>query len=129
MSADELRELLPEPEYHEAIGVLEMIVNTPEDFGTYWARLKMMREKAAMEVTAEEIEAQSLEQGRIKGLMQGRLEGRLEGRQVGKLVGSIELLNQVLGNPAIPEEQLDAMDVESLRNLESTLRQQLGQRK
>jgi hypothetical protein len=38
--ADELHRLLPEPEFRDALGVLEMITRTPDTRDLYDARLK-----------------------------------------------------------------------------------------
>lgn len=47
IDADELRRVLPDPEFHEAMGVLEMIRNTPEIFALYQANLKAKLEEEA----------------------------------------------------------------------------------
>ncbi|HND51455.1 MAG TPA: PD-(D/E)XK nuclease family transposase, partial [Pirellulaceae bacterium] len=47
IDADELRRLLPESEFHEALGVLEMISHTPATRDLYEARLKAKLDEEA----------------------------------------------------------------------------------
>ncbi|MFM9115078.1 MAG: hypothetical protein ACKOU6_02830, partial [Planctomycetota bacterium] len=106
IDVDELHQLLPEPEFHEALGVLEMITHTPETRELYEARLK-----AQLDEEARLYDART--EGLTQGLMQGRNEGRAEGltqgltlgltqgltqgRVEGKLIGKIQVLEGLLG--------------------------------
>lgn len=110
-SPDELRELLPEPELQEAIGVLEMIAKTPDQRDLYEARLKMQRDEAA----------------RIE---YAKTEGRTEGRSEGELIGQIRTLESLLGIPVSTDQEIAANSQDQLRaraaELQTKLRSRLG---
>lgn len=65
------------------------------------------------------------EQGVEQGREQGREEGREEGFEVGllrgKLVGGIQVMQQVLGQPIVPEPDLLSQSLDDLRVLASQL--------
>ncbi|MFO0867948.1 MAG: Rpn family recombination-promoting nuclease/putative transposase [Pirellulales bacterium] len=103
------RKLFPEPEFVEALSVLENIARTPREQLLYEARLKAQRDEvwrrqAALteglaqgreQGLAEGLE-QGLTQGREKGLVEGREVGRAEGLVLGELIGQIQLLERLL---------------------------------
>jgi hypothetical protein len=69
MEPGELADLLVDPPYREAIGVLQMISNSPEDLEYYEARLKFLRDEEG------KLEAAKME-GREKGEKLGTRRGR-----------------------------------------------------
>ena len=105
----ELTKQLVEPEFGEAIGVLEMISKTPEDLQYYEDRLKFLRDEAAKLDAARE-------------------EGREEGRELGKLTGRIQTLQELLGEQVSPDEELLKESAEALANRLESLRIRLKRR-
>ncbi len=95
IDADELRRLLPEPEFHDALGVLEMITRTPDTRELYEARLKAKLDEEAR-------------------LDYARTEGRLEGRAEGEQIGQIRLLEDLLKLPPTSSEELAKLSLEQL---------------
>jgi predicted transposase/invertase (TIGR01784 family) len=78
LTSDEIVEILPEPEFAEAAGVLEMINKTPEQLHEYSARLKLRLDEAArLEYAREEAREQAREQALEDGLARGELIGRI----------------------------------------------------
>ncbi len=113
MEPEQLSELLGEDPYREAIGVLEMISKTPEDYHYYEDRLRFLRDKEAKLEDAKQA---------------GREEGRLEGREEGELAGRIRTLQELLGQPVTPRDELLVMDTAALLTLSTELRQRLRDR-
>ena len=105
MEPEHLSNLLGEDPYREAIGVLEMISKTPEDYQYYEDRLKFLRDEEAKLADAKE-----------------------EGREEGELAGKIRTLQELLGQPATPRDELLAMDTAVLLTLSTELRQRLRDR-
>ena len=95
LDADELRRLLPDSEYHDALGVLEMIAQTPATRELYEARLKAKLDEEAR-------------------LDYARTEGRTEGRVEGELMGQVRLLEQLLGMVPTSSEELAERSMEQL---------------
>jgi predicted transposase/invertase (TIGR01784 family) len=104
IDADKLRQLLPEPEFHEALGVLEMIGQTPETRDIYDDRLKGKR-----------IAEAQLHYATTTGLAKGRAEG--------ELVGQIRLLEELLEKTPTDPEDLLILGVEQLKAKVDELRQ------
>lgn len=128
MDPEDLADLLGEPAYREAIGVLEMISKSPEEQQYYEDRLKFLRDQHAI-LAAERLEArhEGLEEGRQEGLQEGRHEGRQEGLKQGILVGRIQMLQEMIGEPLATNEELMLQDEdnlqEKLHQLEERFRQ------
>ncbi|MFO0939323.1 MAG: Rpn family recombination-promoting nuclease/putative transposase [Pirellulales bacterium] len=59
-----------------------------------------------------------------KAVTKGREVGQKEGRQVGKLVGQIKVLQNLLGQPETPDEQLFAKDPAELQLMIESLKDQ-----
>lgn len=77
--------LFPEPEFAEAIGILEVIIQTPERRDEYISRLKFqLDETARLEFTRDE----ALKDGEAKGRQEGAIMGRIETLQ--ELLGVTE---------------------------------------
>lgn len=116
MNPEDLADLLGEPAYREAIGVLEMISKSPEEQQYYEDRLKFLRDQHAF-LAAE----------RLEGRQEGRLEGHQEGLKQGILVGRIQVLQEVIGEPVATFEELILQDevklLEILQQLEERKRQ------
>ncbi|MFO0943376.1 MAG: Rpn family recombination-promoting nuclease/putative transposase [Pirellulales bacterium] len=68
MESEQLSDLLGDAPYREAIGVLEMISKTPEDYQYYEDRLKFLRDEEAKLADAKQ---EGLEQGLEKGREEG----------------------------------------------------------
>jgi hypothetical protein len=116
-SAAELRDILSEAAFTEAIGVLEMIARNPEQRLAYDARLKFQRDEAAR-----------LEFARLEGERIGREQGQVVGREEGALIGKIQLLEELLFLPPSDEQSLAAMDQEKLAARVEALQRQLRER-
>lgn len=117
LEADQVRELLPEPEFDEAVGVLEMIVRTPEQESLYQARLKFQRDEVAR-----------LEQARAEGEQLGQARGEQLGQARGELIGQIKLLERLLGAPSTSDEELRLSTTEQLTAKVVGLQHQFEQR-
>ena len=120
IDTDDLRDLLPDPEFHDALGVLEMITQTPETRELYEARLKAKRDEEAR-----------LAYARSEGLAEGRTEGRTEGEKIGlargEKIGQIRLHQRMLHQSPTPDAELAKASLEDLaQKLESL--EQLSQR-
>ena len=122
-TATELQAFLPEREFLEAFGVLEMITRSPQEQLAYDARLKFLRDETTklesarlegeriglargMERGLEQGLEKGLEQGLRRGLTKGREEGLEQGKEIGSLVGKIQLLEQLLNLPSSDEQSL-----------------------
>ena len=103
IDADVLRRLLPEPEFHEALGVLEMITRTPETRELYEARLKAQLDEEAR-----------LDYARTEGRAEGRAEGEQIGQQRGEQIGQIRFLEDFLKMPPTASEELAKLSLGQL---------------
>ena len=107
IDADELRRLLPEPEFHDALGVLEMISRTPDTRELYEARLKAKLDEEAR-----------LDHARTEGRTEGERIGLTRGEQIGlargEQIGQIRLLEQLLGMAPTTSEELAKLSFEQL---------------
>ncbi|QDV54261.1 flagellar assembly protein H [Rosistilla oblonga] len=143
MDLDALAELLDDPVYREALGVLDMISKSPEELDLYEARLKMWRdEQARMEAAQieglergiergiEQGRELGIEQGRELGIEQGREQGIQQGRDLGlargKILGRLQLLASMLDMPE--PASWGSMSEEELNRVEAELREQLSRR-
>jgi len=109
----EVSDQLLDAPFVEAAGVLNMIARTPKERELYDARLKQARD----------------EEARLQGAIQkGREEGREEGEAFGEVLGQVQLLQQLLGDPPTPAEQLRQQPLLSLRELTETLQLRLRSR-
>ncbi len=97
MKPAELMEQLVEPEFCEAIGVLEMISKSEEDLQYYEDRLKYLRDEAAKFGAARE---EGLEEGLERGLEEGRQEGERFGIVKGRAAGKADDENTILARTA-----------------------------
>jgi len=61
-------------------------------------------------------------------LTQGREEGRQEGLERGKLAGRVQMLQELLGEPVMSDQELEAFDSPSLASLITQLQQRLRSR-
>lgn len=108
-----LANLLRDPAYREALGVLQMISKSPEDLQYYEDRLKFLRD----------------EQGK---LLAAREEGREEGEQIGlargTLVGKVQLLQELLGDLPTTANELQSLSVDTLATRFAELQQRLRDR-
>ena len=110
MTIAEIGELLPEPAFVEAGGVLDMISKTPEERLHYELRVKAMRDqKSNVEAAREE----------------GREKGREEGREEGKWLGQIQLLQQLLGDSVSTSDELGKWDLDRLKRTAESLQTRL----
>jgi flagellar biosynthesis/type III secretory pathway protein FliH len=129
LEADELRRLLPQPEFAKATGIVEMIAKTPEERQQYEARRKAALDlrsfvaDARKEGLAEGL-AEGREEGRQEGLQVGRHEGLEEGRKEG-LMEQVQLLQSLAQVSITSAEELMKLDMKALRQLCSELRAQI----
>jgi len=125
MTAEDVKELLADPVFSEAAGVLEMIAHSPEEKLLYEARLKRERDEIWK---LESALAEGLARGREEGIQQGIERGRAEGIEKGRATGRIQILQQLLGLPVSAVEQLRPLPMEQLAELESQLLQRFSTR-
>ena len=108
-----LMEQLVEPEFCEAIGVLEMISKSQEDLQYYEDRLKFLRDEAAKLDAARE---------------EGREEGVQLGVRIGKLATKIQTLQELLGDDVSLDDELLAQSIEVLSSRLASLQARLPRR-
>ncbi|MEZ6134185.1 MAG: Rpn family recombination-promoting nuclease/putative transposase [Pirellulaceae bacterium] len=121
MDADQLADLLVDPPYQEAIGVLDMISNNPEDLQFYEARLKFLRDQHSQIEAAEQ-------EGEARGRRIGLEAGREEGREEGMVAGKIQLLQELLGDRIASKLELLAKPLVDLESQLAQLQQRLRNR-
>jgi flagellar biosynthesis/type III secretory pathway protein FliH len=126
MEAAELKRLLPGPEFHKAIEIMETIARTPEERQLYEARRQAELDyRAGLDEAHargwQEGERLGLEKGERLGLEKGRSEGRQEAERA-VLVDQIRFLQDVLGGPVSSESELSALDLAVLRQTCAELR-------
>ena len=107
LEANELAALLRDDQYREAIGVLEMISQTPEERQFYEARMKFLHDQAWRFTAARE-------------------EGHEEGLAKGMLIGEIQLLQRLLGEQQSNFDDLRQSGSEALAAMLSQLQHRLN---
>ena len=132
-TSEELRKILPEREFVEAIGVLEKMSRSPEERTAYDARLKSLRDDAArLEFARMEGERVGIERGwergREEGLEQGLEQGLERGKELGALIGKVQLLEQLLNLPQSDERSLSKLAPAELTARMSELQRKLQSR-
>lgn len=110
-TAKELAQLLPDPVFQEAKGVLTMISQDTQNRIEYEWRLKQQLDENSLRAEALR---EGREEGRTEGRTEGRMEGRQEGRIAGELMGRITVLEQVLKLPATPHGDLESWPLDRL---------------
>lgn len=118
IDADELRRLLPEPEFHDALGVLEMITRTPETRELYEARLKAKLDEEAR-----------LDYARAEGEQIGQQRGEQIGLQRGERIGQIRILEELLTTSPTSSEELARLSLEQLDTRLTELQRSLREQK
>lgn len=113
-TAEELIARLPDPVFAEAIGVLEMIAQNPEERRLYNERLKMERDERARNLQARQ---------------EGLEEGFEQGIEKGELVGQVKLLQSLNGDPPGTTQELLALGTERLLAMVRALQHRLRQRR
>ncbi len=143
---EELIQKLPDPVFHEATGILEMISRDPDQRILYHFRRKAeLDAKARLLYALNEGIQQGRDQGRAEGREEGREEGRAEGREEGReegmargkiegeargqVIGRIQLLQQMLGHTVDETSTLRTQSLDELTALAADLQQQLSDRK
>jgi flagellar biosynthesis/type III secretory pathway protein FliH len=63
-----------------------------------------------------------LEEAREDGLEKGRQEGRQEGLERGVLMERVRFSQQILNRPVTPEEELQTLSIEQMRELAEQLK-------
>ncbi|MFN5534986.1 MAG: hypothetical protein ACK5EN_05875, partial [Planctomyces sp.] len=101
---------LPDQEFSEAAGVLDMIARTPEQLQEYHDRLKARRDEEARILYGQQ---QGIEIGEARGIEKGQLRGQ------------IMLLQQLLKQPVFSNDQLAACSAEQLSKVVADLRHRL----
>ncbi len=113
MEPEQLSDLLGDDPFREAIGVLQMISKSPEDYQYYEDRLKFLRD----------------EQGKLLAAKQeGEQLGLAKGREEGKLAGKIQTLQELLGDPVTTDDELLSRDPETLKTVFTDLQARLRRR-
>ena len=125
MSGAEVQELLREPEFVEAAGVLEMINQTPEQLQAYRARRKFQMDEIAR---LDYARSEGLEEGEQKGRQEGEQKGRQEGLEKGELIGQIGVLQSIFGVSTPTREELLVSNIPELTAIVRQLQQQLTRR-
>ncbi len=113
LTPNDIRRLLPDQEFSEAAGVLEMTSKNPEQLMVYNARLKFQHDEAAR-----------IEQARLEGETRGVEIGETRGRQIGR----ISLLQELIGQPTWTAEGFAACEPAQLNAMADQLQQQLRAR-
>ena len=109
LEADELKRLLPQPEFVKATGVVEMIAQTPQERLQYEAR-----RKAELDFRSFVADARR----------EGHEEGREQGHKLG-LVEQVQLLQELLHESVATTADLMAQDNDALAQLCAELRGRL----
>jgi len=118
---DSLVRLLPEPAFHKATGVLEMISRSPN--------LRILYDdEAKAELDRFSALKGAREEGEAIGHAEGRAEGHVEGLEQGTLVGKITLLEQLLGLPETEPADLARRSLAELQQTVQDLQQRLSER-
>ena len=115
--AGDLIRKLGDPEFEEAVGVLNMISRSPEERQFYEARIKFLHDEEARMIAA-----------RMQGREEGREEGRDKGREEGEVLGQIKVYQQLLGIPETPSSELHPLSLAELTSRVADLQQQLRDR-
>lgn len=121
LSVEELRAALPEPEFSEAVGVLEMISRTPDQRLAYDARLKFERDRSQWEF--------AIAQSKEEGIAQGKAEGIAQGEARGVLIGQLQMLEEFLGLAPSSDDELSKLELSELKSRVEALQAQLRARK
>lgn len=112
-----LQVAVPVVEVEEAIGILQMITKSPDDFQYYESRLKFLRDEEAKLQAA-------LQEGENRGIENGRAESRAA------LNSTIKLLQGLLGTQPSDDRDLEARSLAELTqyigDLQQTLRDRLA---
>lgn len=125
MSGAEVQELLREPEFVEAAGVLEMINQTPAQLQAYRARRKFQMDEIAR---LDYARSEGLEEGEQKGLEKGLEKGIEKGLEKGELIGQIGVLQSIFGVSTPTREELLVSNIPELTAIVRQLQQQLTRR-
>jgi predicted transposase/invertase (TIGR01784 family) len=118
----ELRKLLPEIEFQDAIRVLEIISSKTEDKQMYDQREKAQRDYIWMMTGARQ---EGFVEGKEQGLEEGREQGIEEGIQRGKLAGKIQFAQELLGQTVSTDQELTSQNSDILTALLDGLRKKL----
>ncbi len=124
-TAENLKRRLPSPIFEEAIGILEMIDQTPEQRRQYLARLKWELDQ---NTNLRFSRAEGWKQGKAEGMAEGIAEGKAEGKAEAK-AENIQLLQRILGIPPLDLPSLLAMSLEELTILNAELATRLEHQK
>jgi flagellar biosynthesis/type III secretory pathway protein FliH len=123
--ADRLRELLPGPEFEQAINEVARISQKSEDRLMYDQREKAQRDHQWL---LEGARKEAHKEGREEGREEGHKEGRVEGLEQGTLVGRIQMLQQILGEAEGATSELAERDPAELTSMLAILRQRVRDR-
>jgi hypothetical protein len=114
MTSQEIKQRFSSPAFSEVAEILEMIQRTPQQRSQYELRLKAHRdERARLQFAVEQ------------ATLEGEARGEARGKAAGKLIGQIETLSGLLGEQAVP---LDDLSVDELVSLADNLQRQLLKR-
>jgi predicted transposase/invertase (TIGR01784 family) len=132
LEAEDLKRLLPDPEFAKATGVVEMIAKTPEERMRYEARLKAERDHHQQLLDAEERgEARGEARGEQRGVAIGEQRGVAIGEERGRkntLAEDIRSYQALLKEPLTPSEELATWELAALQALRDELFARIGAR-
>ena len=114
---EELTDRLPDREFTQALGVLEMIARTPSERAMYELRMKSQRDVASL---VNDARREGADVGREEGREEGRKEGREVGRHEGELKGKVQMLQmlqELCGEPVTPSDELAKLSLDQLQQL------------
>ncbi len=115
--AGDLIQKLGDPEFEEAVGVLDMISRSSEERQFYEARMKVLHDEEARMIAAK-----------MQGIEQGIEQGLEKGREEGEVLGQIKVYQQLLGVQESPSFELRRMSLTELSTMVADLKQQLRDR-
>ena len=122
---EQLRNLLPAPEFQEAIASAEAIRQKTEDRIMYDQREKAQRDYLWV---IESARLDGLEKGRKEGRKEGMEKGEQVGLEKGALVGKIQLLRELLGDELGTTTELSECPIEQLSAIFNELQARLRSR-
>lgn len=126
-TAEALQARLNSPVFSEAIGVLRMISQNPEQRRQYLERLKQQLDENTRRFAEQQAREESAAQGRAEGLAMGLSQGLSLGL-VQANAKQVRMLQQLLKQTPTEAESLEQLSVEQLQTMIDDLQEQLRQR-
>jgi predicted transposase/invertase (TIGR01784 family) len=121
LDSNELAEQLVDDEYREALGVLNMISQSPQDRQFYEARMKFLHDAEARLIFARS-------EGHAEGRAERQAEARTEGQTEGIVAAKIQFLQQDMSLDETPMDDLLQKDLAVLTRTYSELQNEFRAR-